>query len=114
MYLGTLPAASTKATWAEACEIIDEETDQPVDISTATEITLVVRDPKSEEIVLSGTLSGGDISLADTGIFQWSFTPEQMGALFARTYEVGCTIKQGGETVQLIIGALPVLDGILS
>lgn len=114
MQTGTLPEASNRATWSGEIAIYDDETDELVDLSALDEITLAVRDLSTRTIMLTGTLSGGQITIIETGIFAFTFTKGQMGALdVTRTYEVGITIEEDDEDVQILIGYLPLLDGIV-
>jgi hypothetical protein len=114
MFIGPLNPTSNKATWSVLYQLVDAETDEAIDLSGADEITVQVRDQRSCSPVLSGSLSGGQVSLVDTGTFQWVFSASQMSALCANTYDVGCTIEQDGQTVQILIGTLPVLNGVVS
>lgn len=117
MFFGALDPVSNKATWSENLELLDSETGDPIDLSAVTEITLEVRDMESHSAVLTGTYTGGEVIIVGAstdGVFQWEFSVAQMRALQAKTYDVGCTIEQDGDTVQLIIGHLPVLDGVVS
>lgn len=115
MYQGTLSPRSNKAGWNYIVEVIDEDTDEAVDISD-TSIVLELRDPRTDTIALSGTTDNGCITLLDdVGFFQVTFTAIQMRTLLAESYEVGCTItNDDSEPQQLIIGTLPVLDGIVT
>ena len=112
MFIGPLEPVSNKATWMALYELRDDETDELIDLSSVNEITIEVRD-KSCVTVLSATLTGGSIEHVDTGIFKWTFSKDQMSALTAKTYEVGCILEGEGESLQLIIGTLPVLDGVV-
>jgi hypothetical protein len=114
MLTGTLSTVSNKADWIEAYGIEDVETGDPVDVSAATEITISIRDPNSLSVELTASLTGGAIEHIETGAFQWSFTADQMRGLCAKTYEVGLTILQDDQTIQLFVGNLPVVDGIVS
>lgn len=117
MFFGTIDPASNRATWSESFELIDSETGDPISLSAVDEITLEVRDMESHGAVLSGSYTGGEIVIvgaATDGTFQWRFEAAQMRGLCARTYEVGVTIESDDDTVQLLIGYLPVLDGIVS
>ena len=117
MFLGTLDPASNRATWSESFELTDSETGDPISLSAVDEITLEVRDMETQSAVLSGTKTGGDIVVvgaATDGTFQWRFEASQMRALKAKTFEVGCVIEQDDDTVQIFIGYLPVLDGIVT
>lgn len=112
MLTGALPPTSNKADWIEALELIDSDSGEPIDISAATEIVIELL-PHGQKCspVLSAKLSDGSIDHIETGIFQWAFTADQMGALDSSTYEVRCRITKDGIVTQLIIGTLPVLDG---
>jgi hypothetical protein len=115
MFVGTLSPVSNRADWIEAFQLLDEEDpSEPIDISGATAITIEVRSPGTRSIVLTGTLAGGEIDHVEIGVFQWHFTPDQMSNLPAGDYEVGCTIVIDSITTQLIIGMLPVMDGVNS
>src|SRR5262245_158477 len=113
MYQGTLAPASNQATWAESAELTDAEDGDPIDLSSATEIAVTVRDPQSRTSVLTLTMTGGQITIPAVGVFSWRVDSGQMGALVAKTYEVGCVISDTDGDVQLFIGYLPVLDGIV-
>lgn len=114
MFSGNLPPASNKATWAVNYELTDEDTGELLDLSGVDQITIEVRDPESRATVLSGSLTGGEVSVPDTGVFRWEFTAAQMRTLCSKTYEVGCTLTENDETIQLIIGRVPVLDGVVT
>lgn len=113
MLTGTLSPVSNQADWIEAYGLYDEETGDPVDVSDAAEITISIRDPESGSADLTATLTGGTIEHIETGVFQWTFTVAQMQQLCAKTYDVGMTILKDDQTIQLFIGKLPVLDGIV-
>lgn len=117
MFHGSLDPVSNRATWSENFQLLDSETGDPISLSAVDEITLEVRNVETQYAVLTATKTGGDIIVvgaATDGTFQWRFEASQMRALDARTYEVGCTIEQDDDTVQLLIGYVPVLDGIVA
>lgn len=114
MFLGTLSPISNRTMWSENYELTDADDGDLIDLSAVDEITLHVRDPQTQAKVLSGTLTGGEVIIVDTGVFQWSFTADQVRGLCPKTYEVGCIIEQDGQSVQLLIGTLAVLDGIVT
>lgn len=114
MFTGTLSPASNRATWSESYELTDSDTGEAISLASVDEITLEVRDPDSGSAVLSGTMTGGEISIIATGIFQWRFEASAMRGLNPKTYEIGCVIEQDGDEVQILIGHLPVLDGIVT
>lgn len=114
MFTGTLPPVSNRATWTDDYELRDIETGDLIDLSTATEITIEARALSSASPELTLSLTGGDITIVGTGVFEWRAEASAMRNLCAKTYEIGCTIEIGDDTAQLIIGRLPVLDGIVS
>lgn len=110
MYQGTLAPVSNCATWSETVEIYDDGDNTLIDLSAATEILFEVSDHHCP--ILKAKLSDGTLVLEQSlGMFSFSFTPEQMKVLCARTYNVGCTIAVAGETIQVIAAYLPVYDG---
>ena len=117
MLTGTLDAVSNKAAWPESLntwEVIDDETEEGLDLSNCV-IVFEVRDPHSKTTQLSATIANGKITVIDTGVFKVSFTATDMRTLCFGTYEVGCTITNGSEEPQqYIIGALPVIDGVVT
>ena len=111
MFNGTLDPVSNRETWFGAFTFLDEETGDPIDISNVSAIVLEVMDNGSA--VLSGSL-GDEISHGETGQFTWEFSATSMRALDPKTYKVGATLTQNSQTVQILIGTLPVLDGVVS
>lgn len=114
MITGNIGVASNKATWTGFLTVYDADTNEQFDISAATEITVSVRDPITQTIELTGTLTGGEITLVSDTQFSWVFTKSQMSDLCAKIYEVGATIEFDDDDAQLIIGTVSVLDGIVS
>lgn len=114
MFTGTLSPVSNKADWIETFELYDDETGEAIDVSAATEITIAIREPGTHSEVLSGSLTGDEIEHVETGVIQWHFTADQMSDLCAKTYEVGMTLVLDDITTQILIGHLPVADGIVS
>jgi len=114
MYIGTFPPASNRAGLAIVREVVDDDTDEPIDLSQCS-ITVEVRNQRDRRIELSATTANGKVAVADTGIFQATFSAAEMRKLCAGTYDIGCTVKNGSEEpYQFFIGSIPVLDGIVS
>ena len=129
-YVGALPEASNRATYIEAIEIIDQETGQPLDISAAQEIVFQIISPNYQNYtqfgyglgfggyigaqMLTATLSNGKIVLVQPGTFQVTFTRSEMNTLPAGDYQCGVTILIDNITTELIIGTLPVREGVVT
>ena len=109
MIIGALNPVSNKATWVAQFELTDAGADELIDLSDVDTITVSIRDPQTKNQMLTTTGT-----VIDTGVFGWTFSATQMGTLCAKTYEVGCTLTKDDETLQILIGHLPVLDGIVS
>jgi hypothetical protein len=112
-FIGALDPISNRTGWLRDFEIDDADAGGPVDIAGAS-IVIEVRDPHTGTIALSATTGNGKIALLDTGVFRVSVAPGETCLLRAGTYEVGATITLNGESQSLIIGTLPVLDGVVT
>jgi hypothetical protein len=114
MYFGALPSASNRAGYVQTFEVVDDDTDEDIDLSAAT-IVFEVRDRASGVMLLSASTSNGKISVLDDGVFQVAFTLGDMNSLCADTYDVGCTIQNGSaDPQQFLIGTIAVFDGVVS
>lgn len=116
MYTGALRAASNRATWTFSIELTDPDTDTAVDLTGAL-IELAVRDQQSKSPLMTGSTTDGKIVIstpATGGIFTVTFSKTDMAALPAGHYDCGVRVTlASGTSHQLIVGTLPVIDGIL-
>lgn len=114
MYVGTLPPVSTRAGWSIVREVVDDDTDESIDLTGAT-IAFEVRDQRDGAIVLSATTGNGKVTVTDTGVFQVNFPASEMRELEPGIFDVGCTVQMPDEEPQqFILGTLPVLDGVVT
>ncbi len=113
MFQGTLGPVSNTASWRQPFELLDEDTGESVSL-TDCDIAFQIFDPKCKSTVLSATLDNEKITLLDDAAFEVFFTLDEMSTLNARTHTVGCTITKGDDVIQIILGDLPVLDGIMT
>lgn len=117
MLTGNLSPVSNRATWSESVQLTDASTGESIDLTAVDEITIEVRRQDCGTAELSATKSGGGVVIigaATDGTFQWRFEVGSMRDLEASTYDVGLTIEQDDDTVQLLIGSVQVLDGIVT
>ena|SRR5215831_7335561 len=63
--------------------------------------------------VLTGSTDTGEITITGPGMIFMFFSVTRMRALPAGMYKVGMTIANGANVVQLIIGYLPIRDGVV-
>lgn len=113
-FIGALDPFSTKAGWKTIIEVADTDTGDDINL-TGARIVCEVRDRKSGAIVLSGSTDNGKITIIDIGFFQINFPTTDTVNLAASTYDVGVKLTTaGGDDVQLIIGSIPILDGVVT
>lgn len=111
----TFDPVSNKETWVEAVQFFDQETSETLDLEGNVDaVTIAIREQGTKSQVLSGTLADETVEILPDGVIQWEFSDDQMGSLCNRTYDIGATLEKDGQTVQFILGTLPVLDGVVS
>jgi hypothetical protein len=110
MYICSLDPQSNRATWRQEIQLTDVDTGETIKVDDC-DVTITVRDESGRQ-VLSGSSDGGEIIFSEEDMFQWTFSNSQMAALCAGTYNVGVRISQNGIVMQLIIGSVPILEGI--
>ena len=110
MYAGTLKAATNRADWQDGFKLLDA-TGAVVDL-TGAEVTLTLADRETKRAKL--TIKTSDYVTVDAnGVIRWNVPVENMRSLCAETYDLGMVLKINGATKQLIVGRVPVLDGIV-
>jgi hypothetical protein len=112
MYQITFPPQSNRASWLFVGLITDLD-DNPIDIS-ACSLVFDVRDKDGYR--LEASTANGKITIIDTGKFRWFFTVEEMRSFCPGQCDTGLTLTNddGTQTVQLSIGPLPIVDGVVS
>lgn len=113
MITGSLPSTSNRETLDLQIEFYDDDAGEPIDVSTATEAAIAVTLMGSRSPSLTAIMSAGQIAQIETGVIECTFSADQMRSLRAGTYNIGGTLTKDGETVQFMIGTLPVFDGIV-
>lgn len=115
MLIGTLPPVSNRADWIDCIEITDSEAEAPEDAPIdLTDVSVVIAIYDGDDCkVADATTDAGSVVIVDTGVVQFTFPRATMATLCEGTYQVGATFKFGGETVQILIGSLPVVNGFV-
>ena len=126
MYHVTFPPQSNRASWVFVGLITDLD-DNPIDIS-ACSMVFQISPPRPDGSAgyvmtnqgnaggsLTASTDNGKLTVVDIGTFRWFFTLADMGCLNAGTYTTGLTLTNddGTQTVQLSVGPLPIVDGIV-
>src|SRR5262245_27863060 len=99
MIQGSLPPTTIHSTWSENVEIWSVDDDTLMDLTSVTEITLVVQDPITKVNELTLTMSDGDIIIPSTGIVQWRAKQSTMGTLNSKLYHVIMILEDEDDSV---------------
>lgn len=102
---------SNKADWTFDITATDADTGLAIDFTGAA-VSLVVKDENNCQ-KLSASIGSG-ITQPDANTIEVLFTDEQMKALCAGSYKIGCVYSLNGSTVQLLTGTVSVYDGVAS
>lgn len=62
--------------------------------------------------LLTTSTADGTVIVNGDDALQWTFTAAQMATLCDGSYAVGCLATKDGQTVQLFLGTLPMLQGL--
>jgi hypothetical protein len=125
MYQVSFNAQSNRASWIFVGLITDLD-NNPIDLTNCS-MVFQIRPPRRDGGAGYGYENGaglgsllastdnGKITYIDVGKFQWFFTLEDMRSLSSGTYDTGLTLTNddGTQTVQLSVGPLPIIDGIV-
>lgn len=105
---------SNREDWQETFQVSEEEDGSLIDI-TGAEITVTVRHRSTQTEILSGEVGDG-ATLTDptNGEFEIEFLATDMSSVDPGTYDVGLVLVLAGGTTQILLGTLPVLDGVVS
>jgi len=99
--------------WAEAIEMIDAGTNEPLDQIANARVDIEVSD-YDDRMILTATTADQTVRRPMAHVFQWRFPADQMRVLHhGTTYRVGCRVTTGGGTTELFSGTLAYLDGEL-
>lgn len=114
MYTGTLAPVSNAETWTGILEFINDETGAAwfAQGSPPDDITIKLRDKSSESIVLTLSLSGGDMTVVGAGQVTFTASASTMAGIDPKTYEVGILYDDDDTITQVILGTISVLKGL--
>jgi len=112
MYQVTFPPQSNRASWVFIGLVTDLD-DNPIDLS-ACSMVFAIRDKKSG-YCLEASTDNGKLTIVDLGRFRWFFTLEEMQGFYPGQYDTGLTLTNDDrtQTVQLSVGPLPIVDGVV-
>jgi hypothetical protein len=125
----SFPPLSTRQSFIDDVWVYDNDDDSLIDL-TGCKIQLAIRAQFSPFVYDYGRWSGtswnwssgarllattddGSITIPDLGVFIFTFTEQQMAALCPGIYDIACNMARDDETIQFILGQLPILDGVV-
>jgi hypothetical protein len=110
MLQARLSPISTYSDWILSMQLTDSDTGDPFDLTGAT-ASLAVRKIGEETITAVSDTAGGKITFPDTGVIHsevlYGDYEFEVGE-----YDVRLTLVRDGYTESIIIGTLPVIDGL--
>jgi hypothetical protein len=106
-------ATTSAAGWAQAVELIDADTNLPLEVDEDATFALQV-DDNCGNSMLSASTEAGTITMPEDNVVQWRFLPADLGS-FCRghTYSVGLVMTTTEGPVQIFLGTLVFLDGVV-
>lgn len=110
MYQGSLAPISNREDWIVSSPLIDEDNTE-VDLSTADLELFICRQGCPNTSILSGSTSDGKITTPTATSFEWRFTPEDMAALCAGTYDVFLRVTIDDVTTQILSATVAIIEG---
>jgi hypothetical protein len=111
MYVISFPEQSNRASWVFVGMITDLD-DNPIDLSLC-KLVFSIRDKNGVQHTAS--TDNGKLTIIDIGTFRWFFTLEEMHGLCPGQCQTGFTMwnDDRSQTVQLSIGPLNIVDGVV-
>jgi hypothetical protein len=113
MDFGRLEAQSNRATFQREFQIVDDDTNELLDLTGKT-IIFEIKHPTDCRALLSATIDNGKIAVVDFGTFVVTFARSEMTGLCPGTYDLGITIGDDDETGQALIGTLAIAAGVVA
>ena len=109
-----LAPVSNSETWEDTLEFFDSEDGEAwfTEAVPPDEITLRLRDRDTGEIVLSGALTTGELTVVADGFVDFVFSAARMSDLCPKQYEVGVLYTAQSATKQAILGVISILRGL--
>lgn len=126
MYQVNFPQQSNASDWIDTIMLTSEDDNTPIDL-TGWAVTMQVW-PQSQRgagtgyygqtwwngnsvPLLEASTANGKIVVPDTGVIQWTFRASELANLAPAVYEVGMILTKSPDTVQIVLGQLPVVSG---
>jgi len=92
--------------------LVTDLDDNPIDLSLCS-MVFSVRDKNGRS--MEASTENGKLTIVDLGKFRWFFTQEEMHGFCPGQCDTGLTLRNddGTQTIQLSIGPLSIVDGVV-
>lgn len=98
--------------WVQDVIFTDAETGDPIPSIDGAEAAEVELRDIDGEVVLSGTLADGTITLPGSGVVTWAFPRASLAVLEPGTHEVWVSVTLAGAKVDMFIDIVAVMAGV--
>lgn len=115
MITGNFAGISNLATWTDTLEFVDDTTGDPwfTTLNPPSEVTLSLRDRDSGCVVVTGSLTSGNLVVTGDGLITYTFAPSVMNGLCAKAYDCGGLYTgTNGQVAQFFLGGINVYEGL--
>jgi hypothetical protein len=122
MFTAKFSPTSNAADWSTNISFTDKATGEAIDLTggnvpnSFTFIAQPMQNRWSTNSALVGSSATGEVTVVSLGLLNIFFPATRMNTLGAGSYRCGLTITNlptGPYTIEVFLGLLPVLDGIL-
>jgi hypothetical protein len=117
MFQARFKPVTNQSDWATSIQFNDKASGTPIDItgddvpnSFSLALALV---GDANNAALTGSTTTGELTLPSLGILQIFFPAARIQALAPGSYDVGLTVTNGVNTAQILLGRLPIVNGIV-
>lgn len=112
IYRGNLGEISNKADWiSPAFQFVDTDTDEAIDISSASEIYFEIKDPATRQVLVTATLANGKLTAIDSSRFQVSLSPSDLSNLCEGQYLANLSYTLNDIKSDPVIATITILEG---
>ena len=111
MFFARLDPLAYGSDWILSVQFQDEDTADPLDMSNA-EFHVAAQKFREETTSLRGSSADGHITSPEMGTIVIKFTGSETKNLTVGDYKVGLKVERNGFTETLVLGTLPVVEGI--
>jgi len=112
IYRGSLGEISNNADWlSPIIEFVDDDNDQGIDLSAATEILFEIRKANCRWAEVTANLENGKIILIEPSKFQVSIAKEELRKLCEGQYQANLSFTMDGLKHDPVLATITIVKG---